>query len=287
MVSSESVAAVADTAMAPWQGTLSLTYARRGDRTQITHQQAQAPLKLQRAFYPEGPAVCHTAILHTAGGIVGGDRLAVDVQLQPQTHALITTPAASKLYRSAGIEAQQQLTLNLAAGACVEWLPQEAIAFEQSHFRQDLRVNLAPGAVWLSWELVRFGRTARGESFQAGRWRSHTEVWQDQQPLWIDRQQLHGTPETWGSLNGLAGCPIVGTLALVGVSVPPDWVTEARSRGADLAADFGVTRLPMGLLCRYRGHSLTDARRWLLAVWQLLRPHYCGRSAQVPRLWQL
>lgn len=50
---------------------------------------------------------------------------------------------------------------------------------------------------------------------------------------------------------------------------------------------FGVTRLPCGLLCRYRGSSTTQVRNWFTAVWQLLRINYLGRSSCPPRVWQI
>jgi len=270
---------------APWQGTLDLTYARRGTATQLVHTLVRAPLKVQRPFYPEGESVCHSVILHTAGGVVGGDRLCLTVQLQPEAHALMTTAAAAKIYRSNGQEAQQQVQIRVEAGACLEWLPLETIVFEQALYRQQLRIDLAPRAVWLGWDICRFGRTARGEKFLAGDWRSRTEVWQGEQPLWIDRQWLPGSPDLFNSPHALAGCPVVGSLALVGREIETAVVEQIRHCGQPETGQVGVTRLPAGIVCRYRGHSTTAARRWFLAVWQQLRPRYAGRSLCIPRVW--
>src|SRR5512147_2975608 len=85
-----------------WHGHLELTYGRVGQATQILHSHMQAPLKVQRSLYPEGEEICHTVMLHTAGGIVGGDRLSINIDLQPKTQALITTAAANKIYRTNG-----------------------------------------------------------------------------------------------------------------------------------------------------------------------------------------
>lgn len=268
-----------------WQGSLDLRYRYKNGTTQLDHSQAQAPLKVQRPFYPEGKAICHTVILHTAGGIVGGDRLSLNLQLAPQAQVLITTPAASKLYRSDGLEAQQTIHLQLGAGACLEWLPQETIAFEQSHYRQALRVDLATTACWLGWEVTRFGRTARGEKFLAGNWRSRTEVWQGDRPLWIDRQWLPGSVATYASAHGLAGQPVVGTFAWVGQAVEPDLVIAARQAWQGTSGEIGVTRLPLGLVCRYRGASTSAAKQWFTAVWQLVRQTHLRRDRCLPRVW--
>lgn len=279
---------------APWRGRLELAFGQRGDRgtpgsVAVTHQHAVAPLKFQRPFYPEGPDLCHGALLHTAGGVVGGDRLDIDIHLGPNTNALLTTVAATKLYRSTGAIARQHTHLTVGEGACLEWFPQDAIAFRGCNFEQTTRIDLAAGARWCGWELLRFGRTARGEQFTAGRWRSHLEVWQDDQPLWVDLQTLEGSDDTWHSPNHLKGCPIIATFALLGVPCDRDLIPHLRQttipEHPSPQADFGLTRLPQGLLGRYRGPSSLEARHWLQTLWRSLRPHYLDRPAAPVRLW--
>jgi len=288
-VDSPFLAQAADTAMAGWQGSLQLRFSHCHGKTQQIHAQVQAPLKVQRPFYPEGVAVCHSVLLHTAGGIVGGDRLDQTIHLEPNAQALLTTAAATKVYRSNGQQARQTIEIQVDAGACLEWLPQETIVFNSAIYRQDLRVELAPGANWLGWEMTRFGRSARGEKFLQGEWRSHTEVWQQGHPLWIDRQWLPGGEETFNSPHGLAGQPVVATLAWVGQAVSPELVQKARMlwSAKERQGEAGVTQLLSGLLCRYRGSSTVEVRNWFTDVWQLLRLSLLGRPITKPRVWQI
>lgn len=271
-----------------WHGSLNLVYAQHQGKTQVIHAQVKAPLKVQRPFYPED-GVCHSVVLHTAGGIVGGDRNTLSFHLQPHAQALITTAAASKIYRSNGIQASQSVQIQVDSDACLEWLPQETIVFNGAIYRQDLRVELAPQASWLGWEITRFGRTARKERFLQGEWKSHTEVWQQGKPLWIDRQWLPATAAIIDSPHGLAGQPIVGSFAWIGRSVSPEIVEQARNLWIPTSCHSltGVTRLHTGLLCRYRGSSTTEVRNWFTDVWQLIRSSFLERSACPPRVWQL
>ncbi|MBE9004386.1 urease accessory protein UreD [Fortiea sp. LEGE XX443] len=271
---------------AAWHGKLNLVYADRQNFTQLIYNHHQAPLKVQRPFYPEGDQVCHSVILHTAGGIVGGDRLSANIHLQRHTQALITTAAASKVYRSNGLQARQAIDIQIDVGACLEWLPQETILFNGADYRQDLRVELAIGANFLGWEITRFGRSARGEKFYLGEWRSHTEIWQQGVPLWIDRQYLPGNTEIFHSPHGLFGQPIVGSLVWIGNPVSAEIVEKARHlwHGAGHA---GVTLLEHGLLCRYRGASTSEVRNWFTAVWQILRVSFLSRGICLPRVWQI
>ncbi|MDY6802504.1 MAG: urease accessory protein UreD [Cyanobacteriota bacterium] len=276
-----------------WHGSLNLEYGKREDATVVLSSQNKAPLKVQRPFYPEGNEVCHSVILHTAGGVVGGDRLSIDLHLRPETSALITTAAASKVYRSKGLLAKQNINIKVEEGACLEWLPQPLILFDAANYRQDLIVELAPGSSWLGWEIIRFGRSARGERFLEGKWRSHTEFWRENRPLWIDRQRLDGGEKMLESPLGLAGCSIAGSLVWIGQPARAEIVEKTRSlweatsgassREGQLQA--GVTRLPEGILCRYRGNSIADVTNWFMAVWHQLRLSFLGRPSCRPRVW--
>lgn len=268
-----------------WHGHLQLSYRCDRSKTQAIQHQGIAPLKVQRSFYPESEAICHNTILHTAGGIVGGDKLGIEIELQPQSRAVITTAAAGKIYGSNGQIATQSIVQNISDNACLEWLPQETIIFDRAIFHQHIRVNLSPTASWLGWEINRFGRTARGERFSHGEWKSATEVYRIGKPVWIDRQVLYGD-EMVDSIHSLAGYPIVGSLAWIGSEVSKDLVTETRSLFVGEPSKIGVTRLTQGLLCRYRGDSTTEVRQWFISVWHLLRQTFLHSPPIHLRVWQ-
>jgi urease accessory protein len=264
-----------------------LHYDRVGEKTRLASAWHQAPLKVQRPFYPESESICHTILIHTAGGMVGGDRLSYTVTLAPNAQVVVTTAAASKIYRAQGQLSQQVIEIQVGAGACLEWLPQETILFEQAQFHQTLKVKLEPGANWLGWDIYRFGRTARGERFLQGNWRSHTEVWQGDTPLWIDRQWLPGSPQTLDHPHGLNGYSVVGTMVWLGQAVEGDLIQTLRAlwTQVDRSGEMGLTRVQQGLVCRYRGHSTTEVRQWFTQVWHHVRSYAIGQSACPSRVW--
>ena len=245
------------------------------------------PLALQRPFYPEGNSVCHVLVLHPPGGMVGGDRLDIAIDVRPRAQALISTPAAAKWYRGL-TRATQAMKHHVSDGGRLEWLPQETIVFDGADVEQSLRVELAPTATWLGWEVTRFGRSARGETFRCGAWRMTTEVWRDGAPLWIDRQRLDGGARVLASAYGLAGAPVVGALAWIGKSVTPDLIDAARACWdvAGLEGEAGATRLTEGLLCRYRGPSSAAARAWFTEIWKLVRAYDNRGEVVAPRIWK-
>lgn len=272
-----------------WQGSLNLVYGKHQGKTRVTNSLVQAPLKVQRPFYPEGDHICHSILIHTAGGIVGGDRLNQHLLVQNHAQAVITTAAAGKVYRSNGQAAKQDIHISIEQDAGLEWLPQETIIFNGAVYHQNMKVELGPGGSWLGWEINRFGRTARGEKFLQGEWRSHTEVWQQGKPLWIDRQYLQGSEETFSSPNGLAQQPIVASLVWLGKPVPIEILDQAQQLWHDSFSygEGGVTYTQgQGLLCRYRGASTTEVKKWFMAVWELLRLSLLERQAFKLRVWQ-
>lgn len=127
--------------MTAWHGDLNLVYSYQSNTTRLTHTYTEAPLKIQRSFYPEGKEICHSILLHTAGGVVGGDRLTQTIDLQPHAKTLITTAAAGKIYRSNGQIATQNISLQLADHACLEWFPQETIMQGISEMLPEVQVE--------------------------------------------------------------------------------------------------------------------------------------------------
>lgn len=271
-----------------WTGTLDLRYTLDQATTKLTKALAQAPLKIQRAFYPEGPELCHSVLLHTAGGMVGGDRLIQTIQLDTDAQVLLTTAAASKVYKSQGDITQQNIEIQLANGAYLEWLPQETVIFNDAIYQQTMRVDLGENACFCGWEMTRLGRTARGEQFLSGDWRSRLEIWQGGQPLWIDRQCLPGGTDLLHSPNGLNGKAIVATLLWIGQAVDPETLSQARQLGQELVTEgeIGLTQTQgSGLVCRYRGSSTEEVKHYFWTIWSLLRQTYRDRAPIKPRVW--
>ena len=111
-----------------WSANLSLGFQLIEDKTVLAHRARKGPLAVQRPFYPEG-GTCHVYLLHPPGGVVGGDSIIINAKVGNQAEALVTTPGATKFYRSAGSIAFQNQNLSISKDGCFEWFPQENIFF--------------------------------------------------------------------------------------------------------------------------------------------------------------
>lgn len=270
-----------------WHGKINLNYQYNSQKTELKSSFTQAPLKIQQSFYPEGEEICHNVILHTAGGVVGGDQLTQSINLTTNNKVLITTPAATKIYRSNGKTAQQNVKINLEKQAVLEYLPQETIIFNGANYHQSNLINLQNDSSLLMWDLIRFGRTARGEIFNQGYWQSNLEIWQEEKPIFIDNICLQGEENLFHNLTGLNGNPVFGTLIYIGEIITPETLTKIRQlcQNSLRNGQGGVTELIKGLNCRYLGHSITEVKEFFFKIWQILRLQYLGKNAIKLRVW--
>src|SRR5690349_12940388 len=113
--------------------------------------------------------------VNTAGGVAGGDRFDIDIAAGEGTRLTLTTAAAEKVYRAVDKAAELNITLKVASGAHLGWLPQETILFDRARIARRIDIDLAEDASLLLCEIVVFGRVAMGETMQSGefldRWR--------------------------------------------------------------------------------------------------------------------
>ncbi len=267
-----------------WRATLELGYAADGERSWLAHRRHSGPLRVQKPLYPEGPGVCQTLIVHPPGGIAGGDALKVDVGVGEGAHVQVTTPGATKWYRSAGPEATLDQTLSVAPGGRLEWLPQEGIFFSGARARSRIRVDLDPGGIYLGWDLIALGRPAAGESFDRGALALDTEVRCCGRMLWTERGRIRGGDSLLTAAAGFGGATAAGTLILAGAALGDGPLAACREVPA-AEGRWGVTRLPEVLIARWLGGEAATGRAWLTALWGLLRPALMGRDAVVPRIW--
>jgi urease accessory protein len=274
-------------AIAPrgWEAALRLGFERRGERSVLARRSSFGPLALQKALYPEGAQVCHAILLHPPGGIAGGDRLDIAVEVGPGAHTLLTTPGATKWYRSAAGEAVQAVGVKIAHHAICEWMPQENIFFNAACARNTLSVELEEAAVFCGWDVMCLGRTSSGERFRAGRIRQHVRVMRDGALLLEEMGTLQGGGALLDSPIGMAGYPVCATFILAGLAVERAALDLCRAVTVADDCRLGVTAMTDVFVARCLARTAEAARACFLKIWEHLRPHYAAAPARAPRIW--
>jgi urease accessory protein len=264
-----------------WEARLELGFEPRAARTVLAKRIHRGPLVVQRPFYPEGD-VCHTYVIHPPGGVVGGDSLTLDVEVGNAAHALITTPASAKFYRSAGPTATQTQTLRVRAGGVLEWLPQDTILYDGCRVQSLTRAELEPGAGFIGWEVVCLGRPASGDHYRYGSCRQRLELWRAGEPLLLERSHLDGGSAVLDAPWGLAGHRVMGTLVAAGADAA---ARDALREVVPAHAMAGVSLMADILVYRVLATQAQAVLQTFTAAWKVLRPVLFGRPACEPRVW--
>lgn len=264
---------------AAWQASLRLRFEDDAGTTRLVERSHSGPLRVQKPLYPEGPRVCHAIMIHPPGGIVGGDRLAIEAGAGPSAHAFLTSPGAAKWYRANGRLSVQDVRIDAAEGAAVEWMPQESIFFNGAHVRMTHSVALAADASYIGSEILCFGRCASGERFDTGSIAQRTQIRRGGKLLWWEQGRQDGG--AMDSVLGLGGASVCATLIGIGKPVPDALLDGIRAIDPALA----ITRIKSVFVARYLCSDSETARAVVTRVWQALRPHLLGHAAPVPRIW--
>ncbi len=273
-----------------WHARLCLHYRREGQHT-LAHDRHEGPLRVLQRLYPEGPEICHHVLVHPPGGVAAGDVLEVQARLEAGTHALLTTPGATRFYRSDGAPAEQRCSLHLAAGARLEWLPLEAIAHPGCRASSRLTATLEPGAEMIGWDLLALGLPASGQRFDTGVFSQHLElpgVWLERARIAAEDRLLRDSPLGWAGRTVLATAWLAAGTPWAGARRQQllDAAREAIA-GHPLASSAGVTAAQASVLVlRVLAHHVEPAMQLLAATRAAWRQVAWGLAAHPPRIWR-
>jgi urease accessory protein len=250
------------------------------------------PLRVLQSLYPEGPAVCHNVLVHPPGGIVGGDTLDITLQVAAGAHALITTPAATRFYKSNGEAGTQQVKAQLHSGARLEWLPLETICYNACQAVNTAVFDIAPGAEMMGWDITALGLPNANLPFERGSLRQHIEV----KNAWLERAVIDAADQRLlHSPLGLAGNLCMGTLFFAtGEAIPRERrelllaALRASFKGHELAATTGATAPnPRTIVVRTLAPRTESAMHLLRGAWAALRQSAWQMGGAPPRIWSM
>ncbi len=278
-----------------WAGRLDLAYRSEpwhdGAKRTVLHSRHSGPLRVLASLYPETPAVCHNVLVHPPGGVVGGDTLHIDADLAADAHALITTPGATRFYRSAGEQALQSVDARVAAGARLEWLPLETIVHSGALAENRMSFTLAPGAEMIGWDVLALGLPAAGEGFDRGRYTQQIElpgVWLERARLEAADRRLFDSPLGWNGQSVLATLWFAAGAAIAEArrSALLQGVREVISDSA-LAASAGASSPHAeAVVLRVLATRVEPAMALLAQAWARWRTSAWGLAPCPPRVWR-
>jgi urease accessory protein len=277
------------TSLMSWHAQLEIDYTRPAERTVARHLHT-GPLRVLQSLYPEGDAVCYNVLVHPPGGLVGGDTLEMQINAHGSAHGLVTTPGATRFYRSMGEAALQSTTIQLYDQARLEWLPLEAICHAGCLAENRLQITLAPGSEFMGWDVTALGLPHANSPFDAGEFCQHIEV----SGVWLERGRIKASDHRLmdGPL-GLAGHRCLASLFFVSGSKLAKPRRQAALDAARSVVEAHPLRLTAGVTCpndqvvvlRVLAPVVEPAMQLLRSVWATWRASLWNMSAKSPRIW--
>ena len=274
-----------------WRADLKLDYTLESQRTVVRYLH-QGPLRILQSLYPEGDQICHNVLVHPPGGLVGGDTLDIQVTVAEGAHGLVSTPGATRFYKSGGHPAIQQVVAHLADNAKLEWLPFEAIAYNDCEATNRAIFNLAPSAELITWDVTALGLPSSDMAFTQGHFQQHIEI----PGVWLERGNIRGEDTRWlNSPLGLAGGKCLASLVFAsGSAIDSDRTTQALEAAREVIESHPL-RLQAGITCahpqvivlRVMSPLVEPTMDLLKKVWAVWRHTLWDLPSTPPRIWSV
>ncbi|WP_435637964.1 urease accessory protein UreD [Carnimonas bestiolae] len=261
---------------AGWRAQLELTFQQRAGKTVAVTNRHVGPLYTQRAYYPEGHH-CHLYLLHPPGGVVGGDILATQIELEQRAGALLTMPGSTKIYRSSGPTAELRQCFRVDPHCTLEWLPPGTILFAGANAYIESEYQLSSNACLVARETFCFGRPVMSETFDSGSVSTLLSVTLDGQPLLKERMTVDG------SLAVLSGYPLLSTLLIYPGS--ESLLQQVRVLTSAYPHPVGVTMLDGLLIVRMLANTNLELDAAQHTLWAAIREPLTGLRPIPPRIW--
>jgi urease accessory protein len=231
-----------------------------------------------RVRFPNAtPQALEAVIVNTGGGMTGGDRFSIEMNVGEGASLIAGTAAAEKIYRSSGADAEMGVRLALEKDARLAWLPQETILFDRARLNRRIDIDLADGASLIMAEAVVFGRAAMGEAMTQGFFTDRWRVRRGGKLVYADTARLEGAIAEKMSERAVTN----GGIAIATVLIAPGGdaaLEQVRALSETFAGEVGISAwnsLAVARLCAKDGAIL---RHDLIAVLAAL-------GTPVPRLW--
>jgi urease accessory protein len=274
-----------------WHAKLDIRYTLENEKT-VARYEHDGPLRILQSLYPEGAGICHNVIVHPPGGLVGGDTLDITVDVAEGAHGLITTPGATRFYKSLGEQSLQRTSIKAQAKARLEWLPLEAIAYAGCQAENRLSLHLAPTAEMIGWDVTALGLPNANLPFDVGTFTQHIEM----PSVWLERGRIDAHDDRLlNSYLGLAGHKCMASIFFATGSV---LARERKEQALDVARailNAHPLKLTSGATCpndhvvvvRVLAPLVEPAMALLRQVWATWRKELWQLNPQAPRIWAM
>ncbi|MGN1281361.1 MAG: urease accessory protein UreD [Succinivibrio sp.] len=265
-----------------WQASISLEFKKDGTgRSVMTRNRHIGPLVVQKPFYPE--IACHVYLLHPPGGIAGCDSLSIEAKVEEGAQVLLTTPGATKFYKTDGTFSRLTQSFFVSRNCSFEFLPAQNIYYKGTHTFVKTVFDLEDNAKFIFRDVSKCGMKDEEQPFEDSFLFNSVSIRQNGREKLIETSRVDGQYDLYskGSNNGSA---YVGTYISNAVSQSTlESIREYLLTCEKCQSAAGIT--DEYLVVRFLSHDNEPIEKAIVKIWEMTRTEVVGLAPCHPRVW--
>ena len=201
-------------------------------------------------------------LMQLGGGIVEGERYNINVELKENVRAIVTTQAASKVYKCENsYESFQETTLKLQENSILEYITDPVILYKNAVYRQENNIYMTKSSTLIYTDGITSGWSPDKKRFQYEKAKLKTNIYMDGVPVLLDNMLINPREDDIDGLGFMEGYKNFATLIILDDRIDKNIIEHLREEILKLNLDinFGITGLEVnGFVLRVIGNLTQD-----------------------------
>lgn len=234
--------------------------------------------KVSPAIYLDDDTIPCYYLIQLGGGYIEGEYYENIIKLEKESHAVLTTQASNKVYKSEnGIPSKQYTNLYLERESCLEFINDSVILYKDAVYEQSTDIYLEKGAALIYSDGITSGWSPDGKLFQYKSARIKTNLYLEGELIYLDNLKITPSEYEVQSFGILEGYKNFGTMLVIDERIDKELVKKLREETKNLNLDvkFGISLLEKnGFIVRILGNLTQDIQKVINRVHTYLRKEF-------------
>ena len=201
-------------------------------------------------------------LMQLGGGIVEGEKFKIAVELKENVRAIVTTQAASKVYKCENsFESFQETVIKLHKNSILEYITDPVLLYRDANYRQENNIYISSTSTLIYTDGITSGWSPDKKRFQYEKAKLKTNIYMDGKPVLLDNMLIDPREDNIEGLGFMEGYKNFGTLIILNEKIDKTIIEHLREEVLKLNLDvkFGITGLEVnGFVLRVIGNLTQD-----------------------------
>lgn len=245
-----------------YAGLIDLVLEKQGDVVVSPRKYFNGVFKLSPKMELDVERIPAYFLMQLGGGIVEGERYNINVELKENVRAIVTTQAASKVYKCENsYESFQETTLKLEENSILEYITDPVILYKNAVYRQENNIYMTKSSTLIYTDGITSGWSPDKKRFQYEKAKLKTNIYMDGVPVLLDNMLINPREDDIDGLGFMEGYKNFATLIILDDRIDKNIIEHLREEILKLNLDinFGITGLEVnGFVLRVIGNLTQD-----------------------------